>query len=500
MKLNFTRVSTVSVLLIVGFVLLLNWGDSNSGVDGGVAPLRLYCAAGMRRPVEKIIAQYTAEFGVGVETSFAGSGTLLSSMRAAGGDLYLAADIAYMDDARRFGLIREVAPIAWQSPVIAVRQGNPKNIQGLADLWRDDVQTSIASPEEAAISRVAKKALSGTGHWYAIWDAKHVARDTVNAVANDIKLASADAGIIWDATAKQYPDVEIVRVAEFDAAPNQIAIAVMQSSEQPAQVLHFLRYLTARDRGLKIFQELGFNVVDGDLWADRPEISLFSGGLNQPAVEETVRQFAQREGVTVNATYDGCGNLVGRMRTELVPDLFFSCDEPYMNQVEDWFDDARDVCQTEMVIIYHKNNADRLKINGLSDLARVGLKVGVCHPQQSALGARTKRLLDKHGLWEDVYKNVKDTPPTAHNLLQHVVIDSLDVAIVYKANTSEQAKNLVIVPIDDPDAHAVQPIAVSRESNHRYLATRLLEQIRSAESKATFERLDFQWLGESPAP
>ena len=49
-------------------------------------------------------------------------------------DLYLAADDAYLDIARKKGLLRETIPVANMAPVIVVPRGNPKAIGGVADL------------------------------------------------------------------------------------------------------------------------------------------------------------------------------------------------------------------------------------------------------------------------------------------------------------------------------------------------------------------------------
>ena len=72
----------------------------------------------------------------------------------------------------------------------------------------------------------------------------------------------------------------------------------------------------------------------------------------------------------------------------------------------------------------------------------------------------------------------------------------LDTAIVYEANANQQLDKLELVRIDDPDAHAVQPIGVWRLSDHRQLAERLMAKICSAESKKRFEENGFEWLGD----
>ena len=493
----------VSALALGGLILLLNWNSSPRtplGKGGGNEELLLYCAAGIRKPVEAVVKEYQAAYGVKINPVFAGSGALLASIRAASkGDLYLAADATYLEDARtKYRLVRETVPLARQRPVIAVQKGNPKKIVGLDDLARDDVRTSLADPEVAAVSKVSRLQLSDAERWDAIWNTKRVSRSTVNEVANDVKMATVDAGIAWDATVSQYPELEGVSVPEFEARPNQITIGVLSTSEQPTRALHFMRFLSARDKGLVQFKKFGYDAVDGDRWAETPEIKLFCGGLNRPAVEKTIEAFQQREGVTVLADYNGCGVLVGQMRTGLIPDVYFACDTSFMEMVEEDFSAPRDVSSTEMVIITQKGNPK--DVNELKDLMRPGLKVGLCNPEKSALGELCQRLLTRHQLWRQVYPEAKDQPATADILVQHVVIGSLDAAIVYRANTTLQREELEAIDILDTNTRATQPIAVAKTSQYKQLTSRLMERIRSAQSEERFRSLGFNWLGESATP
>lgn len=494
-----------SVLAVAVLIASLAWRPKPGGASGAnddAQPLVLYCAAGMRPPVEAAIKQYQQEYGVRVEPQYDGSGALLSTMQATDrGDLYLAADVHYVERARELGLVAESAPLAIQHAVIAVRKDDPKtdHIQSIEDLLATEgLRLTLADPEVAAISRAARKALDGTDLWQRLWDQKLSSVETVNLVANHLTTEVADAGVIWDSTARQYPKLRVIRVPEFQALPKQIEVAVMTSTEHPTEALKLMRYLSARDRGLEHFREFAGEVAEGDKWAERPELLVFAGGLNRPAIEKTIDAFEQREGVSVTDSYNGCGALVGQMRGGSRPDLYFACDTTFMTQVEDLFPESFDVSATDMVIIARRD-LEGEPIAHLEDLTREGLKLGVCSATQSALGALSKQLLEKHQLWEAVQSNVRDQPPTADVLVAKVVAGGLDAAIVYKANTTRQADKLAITEIDDPAAHAVQPIAVAADSDHRQLAQRLMARVRSQQSGATFRDLGFEWLGGEAA-
>ena len=484
-----------SVVVVAILIAQLSWKGRQSGGagDNSNSPLVLYCAAGMRPPVTKILDAYQAEYNVAVEVEYAGSGALLSQIRAANqGDLYLAASETYVQQAHDLELIDEHAPLAKQRAVIVVRKDNPvtSDVDSLETLLSSDARITLANPDVAAVGRTTRSLLPPE-KWTALWEKKLGSVDTVNLVANHVTTKIADAGIVWDTTAGQYDALRVIRVPELDAKAKQISVSVLRCSKQPTAALRLMRYMTARDRGLKWFGEFAPDVAQGDKWEQTPELLVFAGGLNRPAIEGIIDEFEKREGVSVTDSYNGCGALVGQMKGGSRPDLYFACDVTFMEAVQDLFPESFEVSGTDMVIITRKD----LKgppVKSLDDLTRDGLRVGFCSPVQSALGALTKQLLERQQLWDRVQPNIRDEPPTADVLLSKVIAGGLDAAIVYRANTTRQAEKLSIVDIDDPSAHAIQPIAVATASDHRQLAERLMARIRSKEAAERFKQLGFE--------
>ena len=485
----------VSLVIAGSIIAILRWPLGDEGHTG--EPITFYCAAGMKPPVAMAISDYYEEIGVVVRVDYAGSGALLSRIRAnPTGDLYLAADESYIELARKEGLIAETIPIANMRPVIAVPAGNPKNLRTIDDLVRADLKVALANPDAASIGKQTKKMLAATGQWDALAASAKVYKPTVNDVANDIKIGAVDAGIVWDATANQYPELEAINVPVFDDNAFQVTIAVLSSTEQPTDALHFARFLQARDRGGEHFRELGYEAVEGDVWSPKPELVFYSGGVNRLAIDERLNEFEKREGVAITRKYEGCGILCADMKAmagkPLFPDAYFSCDVSFMVDVQDLFLESVDVAETDMVILAKKGNP--LGITGLADLAKDGLKLGVANPKQSALGALTEKLLQRKGLYATVWPNVVKTQPKADLLVTAMQVGALDAAIVYYANTPNVRDELEIIRIDDPTAMATQPIAISRASDNKYLTQRLFDFIFEDVSKKRFEDVGFRWL------
>ncbi len=228
--------------------------------------LLVYCAAAVKPPVEEIAHAYERDFGVTVQLQYGGSGTLLSSIRIAkSGDLFVASDNSYIRLGREQGVIAEAIPLVQMHPVIVVRHGNPKHIQTVADLLRDDVAVALANPEAASIGKVTARLLELTGTWAALKPRVKVFKPTVNDVANDVKLGTVDAGIVWDATARQYPELQLVEAPPLTGNTETVTVGLVSACRQPAAALHFARYLAARDGGLPVFVEHHYQPVADDL-------------------------------------------------------------------------------------------------------------------------------------------------------------------------------------------------------------------------------------------
>jgi molybdenum ABC transporter molybdate-binding protein len=488
----------VSVAVLGGLLALMLWEPRH---DHDRVSLRVYCAAGLKKPFEEAARKYEEVYGVTVEPVYAGSESLIASMiLAEDGDLYIPADASYIDMSRKKNLLDEDLPLASMHPVVAVAPGNPKKIASLDDLMRDDVTVSQGLADATAVGGLTRSALKKAGKWDALEKKTRVFKPTVNDVANDVRTGGVDAGIVWNATVAQANGkLEAVELPELKDARSTVTVGVLKTCRNPPAALRFARFLTARDQGCQAFARHGFDpVADADLWADgEPKFNLFAGAMLRPAIQETLREFARREGFpeeNIQVVYDGCGSLVAQMKTGQHPDAYFACDSTFLDMVNDLFIDGVTVSTNQLVILVHKGNPHH--IASLRDLSKKGLRVGVGHEKQCAMGALTQETLKQSNVQDRVMKNVVTRVPTGDMLVNEMLAapSSLDAVIAYISNGAKASDRLDAIQIDIPCAIATQPIAVGKESNHKHLMARLVRAIRSAESRARFEEYGFKWL------
>lgn len=490
--------SVASLAALAGLFWLMSERSSNIGSVSNSPSVKLLCAASNRAVIDEICQDYYEEFGIRVETQFGPSQSLLSTLAISGdGDLFLPADSSFVTMAIEQGLVDDRLAIARMQGVVAVKKGNPKHIHSFDDLLRDDVRLVQANPEAAAIGAITKQILTKKEKWSALEAATRGFRTTVIDAATDIVIDAADAAIVYDAVLHPYKDLEYIELVELTEAASQIEVGIIGESDNVPGAYHLARYITARDRGLLHYQDQGFQVSEGDKWSNAPELTLFAGSMLRPAIEDAIKEFKEREGVVVRCAFNGCGILVGQMKTGQMPDAYFACDSEFMTQVAEWFPAPVDVSQNELAILVAKGNP--FGIRSLADLTNPEIRVGIGHEKQCAMGWLTQKTFSQSGIKSELMKNVRSQAPTGDLLVNQLLADGLDAAVAYLSNAAGMAEKLEAIPIDGLSCSiATQPWAVHENTDFPNMADRLFRIISSKENQKVFQSNGFRWQLSPP--
>lgn len=187
-----------------------------------------------------------------VEFTFAGSADLLAQLTAgARADVVATADAASMEKAAAAGVVTTSVAFATNTLTIAVRPGNPKQINGFRDLTRVSVVACAPQvPCGAALARI--EAATGV-------DVIPVSEETsVADVLNKILTGQADAGLVYVTDARAAAgDVTAVPFPESAAAPNTYRIAVTRDAADPVRAARFLDLVTG-PAGREALRRAGF--------------------------------------------------------------------------------------------------------------------------------------------------------------------------------------------------------------------------------------------------
>jgi ABC-type molybdate transport system substrate-binding protein len=489
----------VSVLAVVGLFALLK--KQTALPETTKESLVVYCAAGIRKPVEETAKQYEAEFDVTIRLDYGSSGEMEGKLAldlesgTTRADLYIPADKSFADRAKGKGLTRESIPLAKFRLVLAVKPDSTHDFKSIDGLLESGVDFVVCD-ELAGVGKKTKKVLTGIGKWEAIHERKKVSYARVPEAASAVKTSdSVAAGFLWDSTAKQF-GLKILEMPELNPGRATITANVTEGTTKATQALHFARYLAALEKGQPSFKKHHFTPINGDSWADVPEIVAYCGGVNRNALKDTFAEFEKREGCVVKTTYAGCGTIVGNIEAGefAMPDAFMTCDVTYMDMIQKDFLAPQDVSSTRVVMLVRKGNPKG--INSLKDLTKDGVSVGTTGPRHSTLGALSWQMFEQVGVKAELEqkKSVIVTSPTAHELILKMEGHTkLDVALVYEANCQHLTDNFELVHIDLPRARAVQNVAVGKVTKFPNLTARLMDTILSTQSKERFEGNGFSW-------
>ena len=242
-----------SAIVLVGLIAWLSHGR------GPPASVVVYCAAGLREPVEAIRNAYESERGISVVVQYGGSNTLLANLKVSqDADLFLPADDSYIALAQQDRLLADTFPVARMRPLLAMKKGNPLQVKSLSDLLTKDVRLSMTDPDAAATGKLVQAALQSAGKWELLKSRVTVFKGTVSEVAADLQVGAADAGIVWDTMLKQLRDFEEVPLPELAGTSALVVAGVVADSRQPAAARALAEYIAAADKGQRFLRDAGF--------------------------------------------------------------------------------------------------------------------------------------------------------------------------------------------------------------------------------------------------
>jgi molybdate transport system substrate-binding protein len=228
--------------------------------------ITVFAAASMKNALDDVDNAFTKQSGTKVVASYAASSTLMKQIeQGAPADVFLSADIKWMDDGiehnviktdTRFNLLgnRLVLIAPKDSRIGQVTIGPGFDLAALAGTGRIAVGDVRAVPA----GLYAKAALEKLGAWAAV-EPKLAMAENVRAALVLVARGEAPLGIVYETDAKVEPGVKIVGMFPDDSHPPIIYPVALTANAKAdaATYLAFLRIQTAAT----IFERYGFSVL-----------------------------------------------------------------------------------------------------------------------------------------------------------------------------------------------------------------------------------------------
>ncbi|MGN9911242.1 molybdate ABC transporter substrate-binding protein [Phytohabitans sp. LJ34] len=251
----------LSALTAVALLGLAGCGDGDApaapaaapGVTGGVT---VFAAASLTESFDRIGEDFEAAYpGTKVTFSYAGSSQLATQINeGAPADVFAAASPATMKTVTDAGN-GDGTPVTFvrNQLVIAVPEGNPKGVTGLADLTRSGVKVALCA-EQVPCGAAAKKALDAAG----VQLTPVTLEQDVKQALSKVKLGEVDAALVYRTDAKAAAsDVDGIEFPESAGAVNDYPMVVLEDAPNKAAAQAFVAYVRS-DEGMAVLTAAGF--------------------------------------------------------------------------------------------------------------------------------------------------------------------------------------------------------------------------------------------------
>jgi molybdate transport system substrate-binding protein len=248
-----------ALALVFAFALAVSAGARAESV-------KIFAAASLKNAVDEIAASWKQSTGKEVVVSYAASSALAKQIaEGAPADMFISADLAWMDDLEGRGLIAKETRrnLLGNTLVLIAPAGGGKTIdlEPGTDLAAalSGGKLAVAEVKSVPAGRYAKAALEKLGMWAAV--EPHLAMsENVRAALTLVARGEAPLGIVYGSDAKAESKVEVVGIFPGDSHPPIIYPAGLVAGSANPDAKEFFAFLASETAG-KIFASQGFQVL-----------------------------------------------------------------------------------------------------------------------------------------------------------------------------------------------------------------------------------------------
>lgn len=413
-------------------------------------------------------------------------------------DAWLSLGDVEINRAKAAGLLEgEPTAFAYNSLAFLVAKGNPCKIESYEDLTKPAVRTIALPTERNSSGFYVAEALKAKGLWEAL-QPKLWLTDHPSDVKTQLTAGKADVGLAY------YPCMKEQQKTATEPDPSQGKVEMLGrlDDERAARI----PILAAVAKGAKS-PELGRLLVDfllepsnQAIWAKwdfepvvpseadklvKTALTMSCGAGLRPYMDPAIAAFRKtRPDVKIDVNYAGSGCLLSQLTFAKRGDLYIPGEEFYMAQAREkgYVSEDRVIGYLEPVLLVAAGNPKG--IQGIEDMARRELRVGLGNTEVTAAGRVAKTLLERAGLWEGVQAGLDVEVGNVPELANSVQIGSVDVAVVWNITATPVAEKCDTVEIrrDIWEPIAV-PLGALTFSKHPEETKAFLEFCLSAEGQ-----------------
>ena len=231
-------------------------------------PVVIFAAASLKNAVDDAAAAWSRETGHGAKVSYAASNALAKQIEAgAPADVFISADLAWMDYADKAGSLRPGTRsnllrngLVLVAPKDSTRHLDLKPGLDLAAALGDG-RLAVGNVEAVPAGKYGKAALQALGAWDGVKD-RLAQAENVRAALLLVARGEAPLGIVYATDAASDPSMRVVATFPADSHPPIVYPVALTRDSQNPEAGAFLAYLKS-PAARPYFARQGFTVLGG---------------------------------------------------------------------------------------------------------------------------------------------------------------------------------------------------------------------------------------------
>jgi molybdate transport system substrate-binding protein len=224
------------------------------------------------------------------------------------------------------------------------------------------------------------------------------------------------------------------------------------------------------------------------------EIEVFAAASLTDALGEIAASYEKSTGDKVVFNFAASSTLELQIKAGAPADIFFSADEPKMNDLEKQGlivkESRKDVLSNSLVIVVPSDSS--VTLTSATQIADPKIKsIALGETRSVPAGIYAKEYLQKIGIWDQVSARVIPSE-SVRAALAAVETGNVDAGIVYKTDAlhSHKVKIAYEVPVAEGPAISY-PVALVQGTKNTTAAQKFLDYLESTDSLKTFEKYGF---------
>ena len=226
----------------------------------------VFAAASLKNALDAANAAWQKDTGNKTTVSYAASSALAKQIEAAApADLFISADLAWMDYVAEKKLIKDdtrvnllgnrIVLVAPKDKAAAVEIGQGFDLAGLLG----DGRLAMGAVDSVPAGKYGKAALEKLGIWSSV-EGKVADAESVRAALALVSRGEAPYGIVYQTDAAADPGVAVVGTFPEDSHPPIIYPVAILSESESAAAAAYLDFLKS-DKAAPFFTEQGFSIL-----------------------------------------------------------------------------------------------------------------------------------------------------------------------------------------------------------------------------------------------